>query len=240
MSYAGSYMALQINRRFVVPVQLFSQCIFNDVLPSFANLDRRADDEADEYFHRAGAQAGEYTDQADIADDAQQHSISWYQTMSALRQAMLNLMASGLYHLFEQQFAESCRDGSFHVDPPRDAQLRIVADWYQDHYGLNVRALSSWDAVDELRLVANSVKHSEGGSMQELRARRPEIFTNPIFADLYQEMGPPPLQPVFAPLTGEGLFVTEDLLRAYSQAVEALFGEVGDYFMSRESEYFPF
>lgn len=215
MSYPGSYMALQINRRFVVPLQLFSRCIFNDVLPSFANLDRRADEEANEYFRRIGAQAGEYVDQADIADDAQEHSISWYQTMSALRQAILNLMASGLYHLFEQQLAESCRDGSFHVDPPRDTQLGIVADWYRDHYGRDVRTFRSWDAVDELRLVANSVKHSEGPSMQQLRARQPELFINPMFADLYQEMGPPPLEPVFAPLTGAGLFVTEDLLRTY-------------------------
>ena len=184
MAYPGSYMALQVNRRFVVPVRLFSQCIFNDVLPSFANLDNRANEEANEYFRRVGAHAGEYADQADIADDAQQ-----YQTMSSLRQAVLNLMASGLYHLFEQQFAESCRDGSFDVDPPRDTQLRIVANWYRDHFGLDVETLRNWDAVDELRLVANSVKHSEGRSMQQLRARRPEIFTNPIFADLYRESG---------------------------------------------------
>jgi hypothetical protein len=243
MSYQGNYMALQIRHRIAGPVQSFSVCLFDDVLRSFGNLDQRANEVANEYFRRIGAQpAREYedVDMADVADDAQQHSISWYQMMEALRQAMLNLMASGLYHLFEQQLADSCRDGSFGVDPPRDTQLSIVADWYRDHFGLDLSTLRSWDAVNELRLVANAVKHSEGPAMRQLRARRPELFINPVFADVYQDMGPPPLEPVFAPLTGAGLFVTEDALRTYSQAAEAFFSEIAAYFMSRENEYFPF
>jgi hypothetical protein len=81
---------------------VFSESVFRDVLGSFANLDRRAGEVADEYFHRVGTQpVGEYddVDMADVADDAQEYSISWYRTMTALRQTMLNLMVSGLFHL---------------------------------------------------------------------------------------------------------------------------------------------
>ena len=40
-----------------------------------------------------------------------------FQKLKKVLIAMLNLLASGLYHLAEQQLADSCRDGSFTVRP---------------------------------------------------------------------------------------------------------------------------
>ena len=98
--------------------------------------------------------------------------------MVSVRQAMLNLLAAGLYHLAEQQLADSYRDASFHVDPPPDTNVGLVSDWYSAHFGLDLKTLPSWAVFDELRLVANAVKHAEGAATRQLRERRLEFFSN--------------------------------------------------------------
>lgn len=247
MALSGSYLALQIRHRVVGPVLSFSECIFRDVLPSFGNLDKRADEVADEYYNRIGSQpAGEYedVDMASVAEAAHDHSLGWYQMMVSVRQAMLNLVASGLYHLAEQQLADSCRDGSFHIDPPRDTKLAEVATWYRNHFGLDLSTLPSWTVFDELRLVANAVKHAEGAGTRQLRKRRPELFANPDFAELYKEFAeagiPPSMAPVLAPLSGEGLFVSEKLLKTYAAGAESFFGEIAQFFDANAETYFPY
>jgi hypothetical protein len=219
-------------------------CIFQHVLPAFGNLDERANEVADDYYHRVGGQIGaecEYIDPGDIAEDAHDHSIGWYQTMLSLRQTMLNLMAAGLFHLAEQQLADSCRDASFEIDPPGDTKLDVIVRWYQEHFGLDLTTLPSWENFDELRLVGNAVKHAEGSATRQLRQRRAELFNDPVFAELYKEAGgPPDLGRVVTPLSGEGLFVSEDLLRLYAGAVESFFNEIGDYFHNNAESHFPF
>jgi len=113
---------------------------------------------------------------AAVAEAAHDHSLRWYQMMVSVRQSMLNLLVSGLFHLAEQQLAESCRDASSHIEPPRDTKLGLVADWYRDHFQLDHKSLPSCGIFDELRLVANAVKHAEGSATRQLRAIRPELF----------------------------------------------------------------
>jgi hypothetical protein len=247
MAVTGLYLALQIEGRIIGPVLAFSECIFRDVLPPFANLDKRALQLAEEYYNRIGSQpAGEYqeVDMADVAEAAHDHSLAWYQTMVAVRQAMLNLLAAGLFHLAEQQLGDSCRDASFHIDPPGDTKLGVLADWYFDHFGLDLKALPSWSAFDELRLVANAVKHAEGSATKQLRAVRPELFSNPDFAAIYKEFAEagisPAIGPVLAPLSGEGLFVSEKLLKMYVDGAESFFNEIAAHFKSKAEAFYPF
>jgi hypothetical protein len=246
MAVNGAYLAMQIRQRVLGPVLSFSECIFRDVLPPFENLDRRADKIADDYYNRIGSQPAEEdedVDMASVAEAAQDHSLSWFQMMVSVRQSMLNLLASGLYHLAEQQLADSCRDGSFTVRPPRDTKLEIVADWYRDHFGLDLRTLPSWAVFDELRLVANAVKHGEGPATRQLREIRVQLFSNPDYAEIYREFEeagiPPTLGPVFVPLSGEGLFVSEKLLKVYAEGAESFFREIAQHFESNAETYYP-
>jgi hypothetical protein len=82
MAVSGSNLAMQIRCGLIRPVLAFSGCIFNDVLPPFSNLDARAEKIASDYYNHVWAEpAGEYQDidMADVADDAQNYSLSWYQ-----------------------------------------------------------------------------------------------------------------------------------------------------------------
>ena len=115
---------------------------------------------------------------------AEEEGIAFYETMVSVRQAMLNLLAAGLFHLVEQQLAHSCRDGAFTIEPPHKTNLFEVSPWYREHFFLDLENLHNWGRVDELRLVTNTVKHAEINQIDRLRKLRPDLFRNPSYAEV--------------------------------------------------------
>ena len=177
----GSYLQMRVNH-LTGPITAFRECIFRDVLPAFSNIDERARQVADEYFHRIGSQpAGDYElDMSNIAEAVQDHSFDWWQMMNSLQQTMLNLLAAGLFHLLEQQLSALALDASFSERPLKETKLAAVRVWYVNVLHLDVAALPSWNVIDELRIVANAVKHAEGSGTAQVRKLRPELFKNPL------------------------------------------------------------
>lgn len=220
--------------------------MFHDILPAFGNLEEKAQKMASDYYNEVGSQpAGEYqdVDMASVADDADGMSFRWYQTMVTVRQTMRNLLATGLFHLTEQQLAESCRDADSGIKPP-DTKLEKIEKWYRTNFHLELTSLPSWSALDELRLVANAVKHGEGSATRQLKALRPGLFSNPDYGEIYREYEQdsmsPPMSEALAPLTGQDLFVSENLLRTYAEAATGIFEDIAMYFASHGDRFFPY
>jgi hypothetical protein len=241
----GGYLEMQINGYIIGPIIAFRKYIFRDVLPAFGNLDKRAEEVANEYFNLIGSQpAGEDCDidMADVAEAAHSRSLSWYEMMTSLRQSMLNLLAAGLFHLAEQQLAMVCRDAGFTMEPPRDTKLEEIKKWHAAHLHLDLETLPSWHLIDELRLVANAVKHAEGSATRQLRRLRPELFSNPDFEEIYKEFEEHGIERtmrhVSTPLSGEEFFVSEKLLKAYADAAESFFIEIAAHFKAHSDDYY--
>jgi hypothetical protein len=208
---------------------------------AFANLDKRADEVANAAFQRYGSEsAGDDFDgdMSVFAERAEDEGLAFYEVMFGLRQATLNLFSAGLFHLVEQQLANLCHDASFDTPPPKDTKLSVVARWYGDHFQLELQALPDWATIEELRLVANVVKHAEGDSAEALRSIRPELFRHPSTRNLWPNNSPPVL-PVRLPLAGDNLYITEELFRGYSQAATQFFARIASYFEAHGDEYYP-
>src|SRR5690242_11614023 len=174
-------------RRGRKAIEVFRDHAVEQLLSLFKDLDARSNKVAKEEFERLGAQpVGEYgdVDMADLAEEAHDAGLAFYETMSGLRQTTINLFAAGLFHLLEQHLADLCHDRSFTVDPPKESKLKELARWYSAHFDLDLSALASWNLVDELRLVANVVKHAEGKSAEQLRLRRADLFEHPALRAL--------------------------------------------------------
>ena len=172
------------------PITVFREYVFRDVLPAFNNIDARANEIGNEYYNRiARSPAGEYEiDMADVAETANQESYDWWEMMTSLRQSMLNLLSAGLFHLVEQQLSLLSRDGMFRGLHAADTKLDAVKTWYQVELGIAFEALASWSVIDEMRLVANTVKHGEGSSAANLRKLNPALFVDPGLT-VYNEEG---------------------------------------------------
>ena len=240
----GGYLYMQIRQWIMRPIVAFREYTFNDVLPTFSNLNERADQRGNEYYERMGQQPASEDfdgDMSQLAEEAQDQAISWYMMMRSLRQTMLNLLAAGLFHMIEQQLAVLSKDGGFHLKPALDdTKIEKVAKWYRTHLRLDLATLPSWKLMDELRYVANAVKHGEGPATRKLRTLRPDLFIDPSVANFAPEFGKERFieKDVAAPMAGEDMFVTEDILREYADGAKSFFQEVADYFKAREGEYF--
>jgi len=240
----GGYLAAQIRQWRIRPIIAFREYIFRDVVPQFSRLNERADQIGNEYYENAANQpAGEDCDGdlSGFAEDAQDYALSWYEMMRSLRQTMLNLLAAGLFHLTEQQLAQLGNDAGFDNRRPKSAGIDDVMKWYKSTLHLDLKELREWPRIDELRLVANTAKHAEGKSCGELRNLRPELFCDPTFARIYQGMGIKDYfenRPVSAPLAGEDLYVSEQILQQYAESVEKLFREIADHFDQYEDAYY--
>ena len=213
MAVSGGYLGMRIRGLTLVQIITYRECTFRDVLPAFANPEERARGAVEEYFNRkTNEPAGENEDGAieGIAEDAEAVGLAFYEGLVSAQQTMLNLLAVGLFHLVEQQLADLCRDRAFTVEPPAETNLGTVAAWYLDHFLLDLESLGNWKLVDELRLVANTVKHAEIGQTTRLRALRPELFHNPAYAEFDQDLAASGMGalPVRQPLAGSDLFVS--------------------------------
>lgn len=235
-------MAHRVHHSAIPYQKAFGQYVIEDVVPVFSNLSDRANAIAELEFKRLGEQpAGEDCDgdMSVAAEAAQDKGQVFYDTMVAIRQTSLNLFAAGLFHMLEQQLADLCRDGAFETAPLRDTNLGIVSAWYRDNFKLDLSTLSAWSKIEQLRLLANSVKHGEGNSAEQLRAIRPDLFQNPDLSEFLRDFpGMCTAQAVRLPLAGEDIFVTAEVFSEFSAAANSLFAEIADHFVAHEDEHY--
>jgi len=215
------FWADYFERLHIWQISTFEQAIFEKLIPAFDKIEEESKHIAEAEYERLGAMpaAGD-VDLGDLAEDAQHAALVYYEGMSYFHQGLLNLLAAGLYHLFEQQFLifhrhelldndERSKTAMFSVEAAVDRLGR---------FGIVIETFPAWDILKELRLVANAVKHAEGRSSNELLAVRPEIFvlpalrSDPNFSNMRGGE-------VYSPLAGQDIFVTAGDLRRYSNAI---------------------
>lgn len=236
MAGNGIYMAWRVRTFLLPPVETYGPCVLNDILPSFENLDKRADEIGEKEYERLGSlPAYNEADMDTLAERAHDKGVTFYQTMMGMRQATVNLFSAGLFHLVEQQLACLFDDAAF-SRKPTDTQLTYMQTFYRDHLRLELHRLHGWEKVDELRLLANTVKHAEGKSATQLRTRRPDLFEDAIAKTLPFKMPP---QPIWQPLAGEGLYVSEEHFKEYADAAVAFFEALAQYFDDHRDETYP-
>ena len=175
------------------------------LLPNFEEISEEAQKAAEDAWneHMSRPPATEFDDPADYAEQAENVGISRYILLSGIRQGMINLFAVALHHAFEQQIAR------FHTQQDLlhpcfvDCKGEVPPiEWFwreQLCKRIDVKSFKSWQKVNELRHVANTVKHAEGPSARKLRRIRPDIFEFPE-------------PPIAQPLLGEDIEVSiEDI-----------------------------
>jgi hypothetical protein len=129
-----------------------------------------------------------------------------------------------LFHLFEQHAAElRLRALRGH---PKEISLKHVIQWLKKDAGVDLETFGNWDTIyDELRLVANAVKHAEGKSAAQLRLKRPELLMHPKEREGLARKNLIRF-PVRKPLFGEDLYITPGDFCRYAEAVVGFWSEL--------------
>lgn len=198
--------------------------LLEKVLPGFEKVAEEAESVADEEFRKLGQlPAWDGNDMGDLAEQAHEAGLAYYEGMTAAKQAILNVLAAALYHLHEQQLLQFYRRellGHSHGQATDPQLLKIgkVVQSLREHGIDCVNGFPSWAVVDELRLVANTVKHGYGDSSEALQARRPEMFVSFLIRD-HVKYRVRSSAGVYAPLAGEDFYVTVEDLDKYFAVV---------------------
>ena len=155
------------------------------LLASFENIEAEADAAAAAFYERAMSQPsweGEGPDGSEIADAAIGHGMEVYGDLEFVRQQLIGLATAGLYHLWERLLKEFIvREFRYYSPPPiRPDQVRRVdfakLEQLLRELGWAIRGEEFYDDLDCLRLVANTVKHGDGPSCDDLAQKAPGLF----------------------------------------------------------------
>jgi hypothetical protein len=237
MAVGGLYIAHRI-RRMVLPfVRVYGQWVEERIIPMSEQLQKMAEAVEQEAYDEMLSQpvGDEYTgDGSEEAEAAHDIGLSFYEDISKMYQATLNLFSAGLFHVVEQQLADLTRDGAIEKKAS-ETQLKEVIEWYKTGFQLDLTQFPSWSVIEELKLVANSTKHAEGSAANQLRAKNPKLFQYPSLRKEFTFVH----TPLSLPLGGDGLYVTGDEFRNYHRAVVELFEWLTKYFEDQGEEYFP-
>src|SRR6266568_4644843 len=130
-------------RRVVIPTfQYLQKAFVEKVLPGFESVAEEADAVAGDAFARFGQlPADDAFDMGDLAEQAQEEGLAYYEGMTAARQSLQSLLAAAVYHLFEQQLLEFYRRellGHSHAQDtdPKVLKTHLALDCLRDH-GIN-------------------------------------------------------------------------------------------------------
>ena len=222
----------QIQTGFVLELKAIVDILEKRLLPSFEEnkieeeSKRIGDKVCDQFMSMPGT--GE-EDPSYFAEKAENAGNSHYILMNGIRQGMLNLFAATLFHAFEQQIMVFHRKNVLCQSEENDPKLFKwpVFQCRLKKYGINIKEFPSWAKINELRLVANTVKHAEGESSQQLRQERPEMFKNPDLSGFSQFISDPALH-VFQPLVGDGLYVSLQDIKEYRYHLVRFWQELAD------------
>ena len=72
--------------------------------------------------------------------------------------------------------------------------------------------------------MANTVKHADGSSAEDLKSIRPDLFLRSVTSNIIK---PNIVQwPVFTPLTGDSLYITKSEFKKYVSSVKEFWNEL--------------
>lgn len=202
------------------------------LLPSFDDISDEADTKAQEAWDAMSSmpvgEDGSLIDESEAAELAQDAGIEHYTAMSDARQTLINCFAIALYHLWEQQVLSFHRRQVLGFHEPHTAKLLSLKVFTARlrQIGIDVESFNSWPLISMYRLLANTIKHADGDSAEELKPLRPEWF-------IHESLRNGPLgegfryQPkVYEPLSGEDVYVGVEDLDEFVKATNLFWEEL--------------
>jgi hypothetical protein len=210
---------------FSSQIDFFLKGIQERMLPAFDDIESDAEAFEKREFERLSEVVHpEMMDEADLAEIVRDMAVDYYVSFRDVFQGMHNLLAVGIFHLFEQQV---CSFNRAFQDPSRPSLSKIKGEGLKYFEGLmsalgaDVKSLTGWSEIKELELIANASKHGDGRSARKLREVRPELFEIPRIG-----ITPDPDVPLGHPLSGQGIFVQKTDLERYANAIKVFWNEL--------------
>lgn len=203
-------------------LRVFRDQMVGRVFPAFANIEQEAREHGDAVFQQALAGPIQPNiDESTLAEHAHEAAQLHYSDLEQVLQTSINFAAATIFHA---HWETPVRDWLGREAPMFGAskgqmkkiegtKLDDIATFLASH-GWSFAQAGWFSTLDELRLVANTVKHARGDSARALFERRPKLFWpyNIVGEDEYLGSAAP---------DGTNLVITPEDFATYAEAVEA-------------------
>lgn len=191
---AQLYLYRKLRERLQKPYDYYIDVYFNKVAEVFNNLEEEANEVAQSYYEELGQYFDpDRNDYEDYADLAFEKGLEYYDAISLVRYNNKLMWVSTMYQFWEQQvrkflYDEITQSGYTLFDEKGkemgfrrycDKGIREIKGEFIS-FGQNLEELECWSTIDELRLLANVIKHGEGGAATKLEKLRPDFFKSEI------------------------------------------------------------
>lgn len=152
-------------------IDAIQSTIFKRLLPVYDSIESEANAVAEAHLNDSSIAFNPDTmDTMDAYQQAWEEGGQYYTMQHAMKTELLRNTATWLFHLFEKDCREMC---------PYADSVQLKSNL--EKIGIDCSDQSDWYKINtELRLVANTIKHGEGRSSQELRRIRPEYFNTQL------------------------------------------------------------
>ncbi len=205
---------------FQSQIRDYQKVVTDRILPTFSRIEQEAEEFAQRESERMSELVHPEIDDSDFTEVAyDDRVVDYYLSLCAIHHGMINLLTAGLFHLFEQQVTRFVDNSAHKAKANKKLFERFKKVLQAGNCGAQLPP--HWEKLsNELRLVANTVKHGRGHSAKKLASQRPDLFS-PRNLNLDEAPFPPHGDNATAPLVGEGLFVTEKDFKDYAEAIIA-------------------
>ncbi|WP_318615297.1 hypothetical protein [Sporosarcina sp. YIM B06819] len=194
MITAQLYLYQELRVRFQKPYDYYLDVYLNKISLVFNNLEEEADNIAQNHYEKLGHYFDpDRHDVADFADSAFEKGLEYYEAVSLVKYNNQLMWISTIYQFWEQQVRKFLFDEIKHSEITlftkngREIEFsrfctRGINDIKEQFlsFGQNLEQMLCWETLDELRLLANVIKHGEGGSAIELEELRPDFFISEV------------------------------------------------------------
>ncbi len=226
---------------FIPAIRRVEEVFLQRLQPTFFSIEAESEKLESDLWQKAMAQPfyGDYPDEGEMAESVRDAAVSHYLGLKGMEQGLLNCCALFLYHLYEQQLMLFLRqelldwrkkdNKNLYTHEQVRSRLKLA--------NVDITKFGAWPKLEELRHLANAIKHGEGKSSEELLQVAPHLFE---LAD--QSNAWPISGRVFTPLLGEDICVRPTHINEYADSLEQFWLELGDAltknFESTNSSFF--
>jgi len=209
------YLYPSLRKKFKRPIESFRD-IFNErVFTIFENIESEADEVANKYYEDIMSDFDEIIDPLSVSEDAIEYGLNHYLSLNLVRYNIIAFSIVALYQIWEQSvrlflYREIEHTEKINISSFCTNISKIILKFSE--YNVNIKEMQCWDAIDELRLLCNAIKHGDGESAKELLKKNPPLFKKSL-------SGKPALEYNITTLLEETLDLSPDLLTYYSKSL---------------------
>ena len=222
------FFSISFKDKYITEINTMEECLENRILPVFKNIEQEAEQVSDEEYKKLNQYANENSDESEIAEHAYFTRVEYFSRLEAVRQSIINMFAMAWYHLFQQQLLDFLRNEIISFDERENYTRNDISKIHErlKQVGIDIKSISSWDKIDELRIISNTIKHAEGTSACELKKLRPDLFEMPPFRNNPEAKINSTKLEVYRPLLGEDLYLTLDDFKQYTELIKKFWDEL--------------